>query len=242
MNWRLKAVLFDLDDTLLENDMSRFGPAYSALLGRSFAPLISPDVMLPALRQSIGAVLRHDDPAVTNGEKFERELSTRTGLSAVTLRAGLDRFCAEDFPRLRALTRPRAEASQVVRQARLRGWNVALATNPMFPASATLQRVEWAGLDERDFDAISTQDNSHACKPNPAFFLALLRAIGAAPGETLMVGDDWRLDIAPAIELGLKTFWIRNRDDAHPDGSRPPDAIGTWKEFVSWWNHAWLSF
>ncbi len=236
MNWHLKAVLFDLDDTLIENDMSVFGPAYLELFGERLAALGSRQDMIAALRRTIDAVLQHDDPAEPNEQRFWRELPAQTGIEEARLRPVVDRFYAEDFPKLRALTRRRTEAAGVVMRARARGLNVALATNPMFPTVAILQRIEWAGLQASDFDHITTPDNSHACKPKPAYFLEILRALDARPADALMVGDDRRLDIAPAIARGINTFWVTDEAEAPPDSGRP-DASGTWPEFVAWWTN-----
>jgi len=230
----LTAVLLDLDDTLLDNDMARFGPAYLESLGRLLAPRGAVD----ALRGSIEAVIREPDLSQTNDERFWRELSERTGQPTPYLHAVFARFCEEGLPELRSLTRPRREAPTVVRLARARGLKVVLATNPMFPPTVTLQRIEWAGLRAGDFDHITLQDCAHACKPHPAYFREALSAVGAEPESALMVGDDWRLDIAPAMRLGLRAYWIRRRDASRPGSDLVPDASGAWEEFVDWWK-AW---
>ena len=236
MNWHLKAVLFDLDDTLIENDMSVFGPAYLESFGEQLAVFGSRQAMIAALRRTIDAVVQHDDPAETNEQRFWRELPAQTGVEEARLRPVVDRFYAEDFPKLRGMTRRRAEAGRVVMRARARGLRIALATNPMFPAAAIVQRIEWAGLRASDFDHITTPDNSHACKPKPDYYLETLRALAARAEDTLMVGDDWRLDIAPAMAMGINTFWVKDKAEAPPD-SGGPAASGTWPEFVAWWTN-----
>jgi FMN phosphatase YigB (HAD superfamily) len=111
-----------------------------------------------------------------------------------------------------------------------------LATNPMFPATAIRQRLEWAGLRALDFSLITTLENSHACKPRANYFLEILQPLGVHGDEALMVGDDWRLDIAPAMTLGLRTYWINDRGRDRPVLTSPPDSSGTWQEFVMWWH------
>jgi FMN phosphatase YigB (HAD superfamily) len=232
----LQAVLFDLDDTLLENDMATFGPAYLELFSRRLAPLSSQADMEAALRVSLDAVLRHDDPRVTNHERFRRELAACTDLPVDHLQSYIDRFIAEDFPRLQPLVRRRAEAAEIVRQARARGLDVVLATNPMFPAQAIYRRMAWAGLDAKDFVRVTTPENSHACKPSPSYFHEILDTIDVAPKDALMVGNDWRMDIAPAIALGMATYWIAEPGRKRPSEVAPRVASGTWQEFLAWWN------
>jgi len=232
----LQAVLFDLDGTLLENDMATFGPAYLELFSRRLAPLSSQADMEAALRASLDAVLRHDDPRVTNEACFNRELAACTQLPVDRLQPYIDRFIAEDFPQLRSLARRRAEAAEIVRQARARGMKVVLATNPMFPAQVIYQRMAWAGLDAQDFARVTTPENSHACKPNPAYFREILDAIGVAPKNAVMVGNDWRTDIAPATALEMMAYWIAEPGRKRPSEVAPPIASGTWQDFLAWWN------
>jgi FMN phosphatase YigB (HAD superfamily) len=231
----LKAVLFDLDDTLLENDMARFGPVFYELFARRFAPVIEPERLIAALSSALQAVLQHDDPNITNEERFWREFPTLARLPIEILRQLVDRFYAEDFQQLRYLVRARPEAYPIVRSAGDRGLRIVLATNPMFPATAIDQRLEWAGLRASDFTHITTLENSHACKPHARYFTEVLRLIGVKPHEALMIGDDWRLDIAPAIALSLRTYWINRRRHPLPSDGPRPDAWGTWQDFVAWW-------
>ena len=48
-------------------------------------------------------------------------------------------------------------------------------------------------------------------KPDPAFFQMALRALEAQAGEVIMVGDTYKNDIRPAIELGMRTVWVLHR-------------------------------
>jgi FMN phosphatase YigB (HAD superfamily) len=48
-------------------------------------------------------------------------------------------------------------------------------------------------------------------KPQAAFFQSASRALKADPERTLMVGDTYDNDIAPAIAQGMKTAWILSR-------------------------------
>lgn len=69
-------------------------------------------------------------------------------------------------------------------------------------------------------------------KPDERIFHATLRAIGASPAETWMVGDNFEADIRPALRLGLRACWI-----APPERRPVPDApaharIAALPEFV----------
>ena len=50
-------------------------------------------------------------------------------------------------------------------------------------------------------------------KPDPRFFHMALTDSGATPQDSIMVGDTYQDDIAPAIALGMKTVWILHRPE-----------------------------
>ncbi|MEP6962710.1 MAG: HAD-IA family hydrolase [Acidobacteriota bacterium] len=50
-------------------------------------------------------------------------------------------------------------------------------------------------------------------KPDPQFFREALRRLAVPPGEVVMIGDTYKNDIRPAIELGMKTVWVLHRPD-----------------------------
>ncbi len=58
-------------------------------------------------------------------------------------------------------------------------------------------------------------------KPDPRIFRAALAALGAAPGETIHVGDLLRTDVAGARALGMGSVRLRA---AHDDDTRLPEA------------------
>ena len=47
------------------------------------------------------------------------------------------------------------------------GYPLVLATNPIFPRVATMQRIDWAGLDVEDFELVTVYENFNYSKPNP---------------------------------------------------------------------------
>ena len=72
-------------------------------------------------------------------------------------------------------------------------------------------------------------ETMHYSKPNPDYYREILARVGASPEHSLMVGDDPDKDIAPASQLGLKTWQITDLTGttAFPDG----DHQGTLAEF-----------
>ncbi|MBF0627265.1 MAG: HAD family hydrolase [Magnetococcales bacterium] len=50
-------------------------------------------------------------------------------------------------------------------------------------------------------------------KPDPALYRQALDSCGVSPGEAVMVGDTYEMDIAPAMRLGMKSVWLLHRPE-----------------------------
>ena len=60
------------------------------------------------------------------------------------------------------------------------------------------------------FDGIAISSDYTIKKPNKDFYLKVLEQFDLAISDTWMVGNDFGCDIAPAMELGLKTIYIES--------------------------------
>ena len=228
----IKAILFDLDDTLLYNNMQDFLPRYFGLLAEYAAASSLADSsahghldMVQELLICTRQVINNNDPHLTNRELFWAAFSRRTGLPRESTEAFFARFYQERFGQLQSVTRPVRLAPELVQWCQSQDWRVVIATNPLFPTEAVEQRLAWAGLPVTayQFELVTTLDNMHATKPQVAYYEEILSRIGCAPDETIMVGDDWGNDIVPASTLGCHTYWITAGDAAPP---QPDTATG----------------
>lgn len=219
MTFPIQAILFDLDDTLLGNDIDTFMRRYFALLSEYARPQVDEATFLPHLIQATQTAIRNTDPTRTNAEVFWAAFEGLTGGRRADLEPFFRRFYETDFARLQPSTVLRPAAAGLVRAAFDRGLHVVIATNPLFPLAAIEQRLAWAGVpvDTYDYALVTAYENMHAAKPQPAYYREILSVIGCEPGRALMVGDDWRNDIAPAAEVGLFTYWIAPVDAEPPD-------------------------
>lgn len=214
----IRSLLLDLDDTLLGNNVETFMTRYFALLSGYARPLFAEDTFLPHLIQATRGMISDTDPELTNDLVFWRAFERLTGGKRDELEPFFQRFYVTEFEQLRSTTVVRPAAAALVRDALARGLSVVVATNPLFPRVAIERRLEWAGLPvgDHDFALVTTYENMHAAKPQPAYYREILAAVGVAPHEALMVGDDWKNDIAPAAGVGLYTYWIAPADAAPP--------------------------
>jgi FMN phosphatase YigB (HAD superfamily) len=232
----IQAILMDLDNTLLENDMERFVPAYLSALGEHLSNLFPPETLIRHLLRATNAMVANTDPACTNMEAFGTAFFPALGRTREELEPLFDDFYAARFPHLRRLTKPVPAARPVLEWAFGRRFQVAIATNPLFPPTAIEQRLAWAGTpaDEFAFDLITSYDIMHATKPHPAYFLEIAAKLGRRPEECLMVGDDWRMDIRPALSTGMPAYWIADPGSETPSDEPAPAGQGNLADFARW--------
>ncbi len=228
----LKAVLFDLDDTLLQTSTEAFLRRYFVLIGRYAAELMPPEKLLAELQYCTKRTIENVDTAVTNHDVFWQCFSRRNNLDPVKTEAYFDRFYRREFPKMRCLTRPVPGAPAVVQACLDAGLKVVIATNPLFPTFAIEERLRWAGVpaEEYPFALVTTMDNMHASKPNPAYYREILDVIEVEADTAVMVGDDWERDILPAHAVGMRAYWVAP-DDAQPPRAGVPCGHGSLARF-----------
>ena len=229
-------LLLDLDDTLLSHSHNAFIPAYLAALGQHLSPYVDPDKMVPTLLAATRQMMVGGTMERTLEETFSAAFYPPLDLDREALRPTLEDFYTHKYPLLRSLTYPRPEAIKLVQQALERGYQIGISTSPLFPRTATLQRLDWAGLSLRDYPLrlVSTFESFHFAKPAPTYFAEFLAQMGWPEGPILVVGDDANLDILPAQECGLPVFWTP-LDPAQPwDFPSPPPPRGDLADVLKW--------
>jgi FMN phosphatase YigB (HAD superfamily) len=203
-------VLFDLDDTLLGNEMNNFVPAYLQALAKRMAKVADPTVLVKCLMSATRQMIENSQPDKTLEQVFDAAFYPGLGIIRQDVQGIIDMFYAEDFPKLKELTQLRPMAVKVVEQVVRRGDQAAIATNPLFPRTAILQRLGWAGLppEHIPYAMIPSYETFHFAKPNPAFYAELLAQLGWPKIPVVMVGNDVELDMGAARQIGLSVFWL----------------------------------
>jgi HAD superfamily hydrolase (TIGR01549 family) len=227
----LRAILFDLDGTLLDVSMDEFLPRYFEALAASVAHLVPPDRFMPVLMQASEAMMANDGRE-TNAEVFAHFFYPRIGCPREELEPVFEIFYAEIYPGLQRFTRRLPEARQAVQLAFDRGYDVVIATNPLFPATAIVQRLEWADVADFPFRLVTAFENSRATKPNPLYFAQILETIGHPATDCLMVGDE-EMDMV-AGHLGCPTFLVTGTDTAREPTIPEPTRRGTLADLIAW--------
>ncbi len=203
----IKAVLFDLDGTLLPMDQDVFVKTYFKGLAKKLAPRgYEPESLIKAVWGGTGAMIKNDG-SKTNEQAFWDFFSGIYGQKALQDTPYFEEFYKTDFQNVKEVCGFNAMAAQIVRRLKAQGVKVALATNPIFPKIATESRISWAGLSPDDFEMYTTYENIGCSKPSLEYFRQVADAIGVEPENCLMVGNDVDDDMV-AQNLGMKVFLL----------------------------------
>lgn len=229
----IKAVLLDLDNTLLANPDNVFAPAYLHLAEQYFGQAWSVDGFSQVLLSTMRAMNTQHDMQQTNLQVAIRVIQQATGRSTEEVQRVSHLFYADAYTRLKDCTQPIAGAEALVNDLRGAGLAVVIATNPIYPPEAIQQRLSWAGL-PNEFSAynfVTHAGNMHFTKPDPAYYAEILARIGVEPDEALMVGDSLVNDIVPARQVGLRTFHIPFAED-RADLSEDSKSLADLRQFI----------
>lgn len=203
----IKAVLFDLDGTLLPMDQDVFLRAYFGGISSRLAPLgYVPEELVKAIWRGTAAMIKNNAEK-SNEEVFWDVFASIYGDEARKDEPYFEAFYLEDFPKLKAFCGHTTRSRELIDLLHEKGIKTALATNPIFPAIATNERMSWVGLSPEDFELVTTYENIGLCKPNREYFLEVACRIGVKPEECLMVGNDVGDDM-PAEKLGMRVFLL----------------------------------
>jgi putative hydrolase of the HAD superfamily len=223
-----RAILFDLDDTILAYDAASTG-CWEAACAHFAARLggVQPhDVVVAIRRQSDWF---WSDPERFRQGRLNLEWARQQVVSAVFAELGIpDDGLAIDLSRLRTEIHeqriaPFPGAIEVLRVLQFRKVRMGLVTNGASDKQrAKIDRYALAVF----FDCIVVEGEFGRGKPDERVFRHALSQIGVPPQDAWMVGDNLLHDIAPAQALGMTGVWHDHRGSGLPD-QRPcaPDRV-----------------
>lgn len=171
----MRDLLFDLDGTLLPMVQDEFANSYFMQLSKKFRGTgVDTDKLLKTIEKGLmGMVLNNGRN--TNEEVFWQIFEREMKMKKVDIIDRFDEFYLNEFNEIITSTSPTGIAKEIIDIAKKKGLRLFLATNPLFPRQATLNRIRWAGLNPEDFLDITTYENSHFCKPNVKYFQEIIR-------------------------------------------------------------------
>lgn len=203
----LKAVLFDLDGTLLPMDQDVFVKTYFKGIAAKLAPIgYDPKQLIDAIWAGTMAMIKNNGDK-TNEAVFWDFFSGIYGEASRNDEPYFEEFYKTDFQNVQSVCGFDPKAAEVVRSIKDAGIRVVLATNPIFPAIATESRIRWAGLTPEEFELYTTYENIGYSKPNPEYYIEIIKRLGVSAEECLMVGNDVDDDMV-AREIGMRVFLL----------------------------------
>lgn len=203
----ITTVLIDLDGTLLPMDQHQFLEAYYNLFTtRCKKEGIDTSVALNALNRGINSMLNNGGEE-SNERRFWEAFRATISNEERDWATLFDQFYSIDFPKLQQVVKRTSVAKELIELLKEKKIRVVLATTPLFPRTATLQRVGWAGLKEEDFELITTYEEFTYAKPHLGYYQEIVAMLEVEPSNCLMIGNDIVEDMG-VIEMGMKHYLV----------------------------------
>ena len=197
----IKAVIFDLDNTLLDFMKMKEYAVKAAIAGMIEAGLdIDPD-------ESYGTIISiNEEEGWENQQVFNDFLNKTIGeVNNKYLAAGIVAYRRAREANL--LLYPNVNHTLV----ELIKMSVKLAVVSDAPSREAWMRIYYLNL-HHHFDVVLTFNDTNARKPSPIPFEMALSQLNIDPEEALMVGDWPERDVVGANKLGIRTIFARYGD------------------------------
>lgn len=191
---KIKAVLFDLDNTLLDF----VGFKEKAVFAAARA-MVSAGLMTDSERLAKRMLKFYYSYGIESDDAFERFLIKEFGRAEPrVLAAGVNAYLKEKYVHLK----PYPGVAETLRKLKKRGLKLAVVSDGL--RLKAWMRLNAAGLDKY-FDTVVTFEDTSKKKPAKEPFLKACKALKVKPEECLMVGDWVERDIKGAKAVGMKT-------------------------------------
>lgn len=227
----MKAILFDLDGTLLPIKMEDFENLYFKGLSLHFSDWMEAKTLIEMVWKATEAMVMSQDDR-SNETVFFEAFTPLIGKSRIEeARNRFEKFYLGSFKELKLGLHASPSWKPILNELRNRGFKLVCATNPIFPMLATQQRLSWIDLSFEDFDLVTTFESSNACKPQLKYYQDIFKHIEVKPQEAMMIGNDTFEDLVVS-RLGTQTYLVTNFIKKSAHGSIPPTYRGNSDECI----------
>lgn len=228
---KYKAILFDMDGTLVPMDMMEFTNGYFKFLCRKLEKYGFEDEQLIKTVWAGTKAMAQNDGTMTNRDRFWKVFGEIMGGPIDEIDASCIDFYGNEFKEAKCFVGENPLAVTAVEIAHEKAEKVVLATNPLFPMVGHDTRMSWVGLKRDDFDLVTSYESDSYCKPNPKYFETVCQRIDALPSECLMIGNDENEDMWCASSSGLDAYLVT--DTMIPSKEHPWNGPrGSFKEMM----------
>jgi len=206
----IDTVLFDLDGTLLGMDYNDFEDKYFNLLANKFTKYGEPEKLIQTIWDATIYMIQKADGISFNNERFFERFNTLINPEHHdAYLTGFMDFYNNEYDSVKETTFKMEYMIEAVKILKDKGYNIMIATNPLFPEIAILRRIDWAGLSHKDFSFITNFEICRYCKPNIGFYYEISETVNKKPEQCLMVGNDMLEDMI-AKKVGMKTYLVND--------------------------------
>lgn len=198
----IKAVIFDLDNTLVD-----FMHVKRVAVGAAANAMI--DAGLKSTKEeTVKRIFNmYDKEGIEDQKIFDKMLTDVYGsVNHRILAAGIVGYRKAKEGNLVLYPHVRSTITDLLRM----GIRLAIVSDA--PRMSVWTRLVGLGLDSF-FDVVVTMDDTGKKKPAPEPFWAALQELGLRPEEAIMIGDWAEKDVVGAKALGMKAAFARYGDD-----------------------------
>jgi putative hydrolase of the HAD superfamily len=212
----LRAVLFDLDDTLFDHA----GCARDALTAVQNSHESLRAMSFEVLERTHAALLEQLHTDVMLGRvpleeaRRQRFLRLLAACGAETPDAAAGDLAAKYRDAYRQSRRSLAGAAELLAAVRRREARVGIVSNNLLEEQ--LDKLRTCGLDSL-VDELVVSEDVGVSKPDPGIFRVALDRLEIAAAEAVMVGDSWSADVLGARAAGIRAVWFNPGRVALPD-------------------------
>lgn len=253
----VKAVIFDLDDTLTVHQAA-YDASYLAMaevISRRHA--VDPVAMasgMPGIIRRAGETGPQSDfvrrigiggrdllwgeagderPELADISKRLDDFRVSTWLAVLQAHGISDNRIAarlaDQFPdEMWARIRPFRETEAIVRDLAGR-FKLGMLTNGMPPHQH--RKLAASGVADA-FDTVVTSGGLGVGKPDRTVFQAVLGEMGVSASEALMIGDTFERDVEGAVDAGLRAVWVDRGSSGEPQNDMPCRRVSSLNELV----------
>jgi len=194
----IKAVLFDLDNTLID-----FGKFKKKAITAAANAMAQAGLKIDPEEPSRKLIEFYYFHGIESDNAFEEFLKKELGyVDYRILAAGVNAYLKEKYLTLK----PYPRVIETLKGLKQKGLKLGVVTDGI--RLKAWMRLNETGLD-KFFDTVVTFDDTKKNKPSPEPFLKAIKQLNLKPEECLFVGDWPERDIEGARRVGMKTCFAR---------------------------------
>ncbi len=212
----LKAVLFDLDDTLFDHRHS----CREGLRAVWKRYTCFQEMTLDELEQEHSLLLEkiHFSQVLVGKLSIEEARAERFKFAFLNRGVEVDfntaNNAAEIYRRSYVNNRRRSKGSEELLRSLHNQYKIGIITNNLI--TEQVDKLEYLEL-RKYIEVMVTSEEARVTKPNPLIFNLTLEKLNLKPAEAVMIGDSWEHDIVGAHSSGIKCIWLNHSKKQCPD-------------------------